>query len=61
MRWFGHVQRRAVNTPVYKSELIQVEGAKKGRGRPKITLIVVEKKDMSFKEVIESMISGRIE
>ena len=46
---------------MYKSELIQVEGAKKGRGRPKITLIVVEKKDMSFKEVIESMISGRIE
>ena len=25
LRWFGHVQRRATNAPVKKSELIQVE------------------------------------
>ena len=26
LRWFGHVQRRAINEPVRKSELIQVQG-----------------------------------
>ena len=28
-RWFGHVQRRAINVPMRKSELIQVGGMKK--------------------------------
>jgi hypothetical protein len=61
LRWFGHVQRRAINAPVRKSELIQVEGTKKGRGRPKITLIEVVKNDMLIKKVTESMTSDRIE
>ena len=34
---------------------------KKGRGRPKITLVGVIKKNMSIEEVIESMTSYRIE
>ena len=43
MRWFSHVQRRTINVPVRKIELIQVVGMKKkGRGKPKITLIVVQ-------------------
>ena len=33
---------------------------KEGRGRPKVTLVVV-KKDMSIKKVTKSMISDRIE
>ena len=32
MRWFGHVQRRVINALVRKSELIQMEGTKEGRG-----------------------------
>jgi hypothetical protein len=44
LRWFGHVQGREINASVRKSELIQVEGTKEGRGRPKITLIEVVKK-----------------
>ena len=51
LRWFGHVQRKSINVPVRKSELIQVEVTKKGRGRPKMTLIEVVKKDTSIKEV----------
>ena len=46
---------------IRKSELIQVEGTKKGRGRPKITLVDVVKKDMSIKEVTEAMTTDRIE
>ena len=40
LRWFqfGHVQRRLRNEPV-RRELIQVEGKKESRGRPKIKLI----------------------
>ncbi len=43
------------------SELIQVKGMKKDRGRPKITLIEVIKKDMSIKDVTKSITSDRIE
>jgi hypothetical protein len=35
LRWFDHVQRRAINSLMRKTELIQVEGTKKRRGRPK--------------------------
>ena len=53
LRWFSHVQKRTINAIVRKSELIQVEGTKKGRGRPKITLIKVIKKDMLIKKTIQ--------
>ena len=52
MRWFGHVLRREINELVRKSKLIQFEGMKKGKRRPKITLIeVIKKNDMSIREV----------
>jgi len=41
--------------------LIQVEGTKKGRGRPKIKLVEVIKKDMLINEVTESMTLDRVE
>ena len=45
-----------------KSELIQVEDMKKGRGRPKLTTIkVVKKNHMLIKKVTESMTLSRIE
>jgi hypothetical protein len=44
---------------VKKSDLIQVEGIERGRGRLKITLEVV-KNDMLIKEVIYSMILDSI-
>ena len=50
-----------IHTPIRKSKLIQVKGMKKDRGRPKITLIEVVKKDMSIKDVTKSITSDRIE
>jgi murein L,D-transpeptidase YafK len=44
-----------------KSELIQVEGTKKDRGKQKITLIKVINKNMSIKNILENMNSNRIE
>ena len=41
--------------------MIQVEVAKKVRGRFKITLLEVVKKKMSMKEVTKSMVLDRIE
>ena len=56
LRWFGHVWRRVINALVRKSDYIQVERRKKGRGRPKITLVKVVKNDVSIKEVTLSVI-----
>ena len=39
----SHDLKRVTNALVSKSELIRVEGSKKGRGRPKITSIEVIK------------------
>ena len=39
LRWFGYVHRREINVPVRTSELIYIEGARKGRGKKKIILI----------------------
>ena len=44
-----------------KEWVVQVEGIKKGRGRPRIILIVVVKNGMSMHEVLKSMTSNRIE
>ena len=33
LRWFGQVERRVINAPMRKTELIQVEGTTKSRGR----------------------------
>ena len=38
-----------------ESELIQVDGIKRGRGRTKFVLVEIVKKDMSNKETRESI------
>ena len=47
LRWFRHVQRRPMTAPVRRSETIQVEGARRTRGRPKLTWVEVVKRDMA--------------
>ena len=54
-------QKRAINAQKKKSELIQVEGTEKSRGKAKIILVELVKKDMLIKEVIESMSLDRTE
>ena len=50
---FDHVERKVINAPMTKRELIQVKRMEKGRGRLKIlTLIDVVKNEMLIKEVI---------
>jgi hypothetical protein len=56
LRWFGHIQRRAINAPVKKNELFQVERTKKVR-KTKSNIIEVVKKDMTIMKITESMAS----
>ena len=46
LRWFGHVQRRPFSAPVRRIDEIIVDGARRFRGRPKMTWLEVIKKDM---------------
>ena len=36
MRWFGHIQRRPPEAPVYCGVLSQANNTRRGRGRPKL-------------------------
>ena len=47
--------KRVINARVRKSELIQVEGMKRGTRRSIIALIEAIKNELSINEVIESM------
>ena len=44
LRWFDHVQRRAINAPVRKWVDLSWGNKKKSRTRPKITLVEIIKK-----------------
>ena len=61
LRQFYHVQSKATNAPVKKSEFIQVEGTKKCKRMPKITLVEVIKMDMSIKRVTKNMTLNKVE
>ena len=52
--------RGAINVLVRNCELVQVKGTKTCRGKLKITLIEVMKKDMSIIEVTECMALNRM-
>ena len=58
LKWFDHVQMKEINAPMQKSDLIQ-EGMKMDQGKPKKTLVEVEKRDMLTKEVMEMILNKR--
>ena len=61
LRWFGHVQRKPLDAPVRKSDLLTIHGNAKGRGRPKLTLTKIIKKDISICNLSVSLALNRIE
>ena len=54
------MKRRVTNVPIRKSEFVQVEGTKMGRGSPKIILVEVLKY-MSIKAITENVVLDRID
>ncbi|KAL6564528.1 hypothetical protein OROMI_015978 [Orobanche minor] len=59
LRWFGHVRRRPVDTPVRRLESWGTSNIVKGRGRPKKTWIKLIENDMRFLGIRESMAMER--
>jgi hypothetical protein len=37
LQWFGHIQRRPLETPVHSDILSRLENTRRGRGRPRLT------------------------
>ena len=35
LRWFGHIKRRDINTPLHRCERIDISNSNRVRGRPK--------------------------
>ena len=61
LRWFGHVQRRPKDAPVRRSELLDIRELKRGRGRLLKTWSQVIQKDMSVRDLDETIALNRNE
>ena len=58
LRWFGYV-KRSVNAPVRRCERINIPRAKRGRGRPKKSLVEVIREDLKVVELTEDLTHDR--
>ncbi|XP_075090016.1 uncharacterized protein LOC107758954 isoform X1 [Nicotiana tabacum] len=59
LRWFGHVQRRSLDTPVRRCEQLALVGTRRGRGRPKKYRGEVIMRDMARLQISEDMALDR--
>ena len=60
LRWFGHMQRRAINEHVRKIESWSSGDLKRGRGRPKMSWMT-SGKDMHDLDMQIKMVGNRNE
>jgi len=58
-RWFSHVKRRSMATPVRRCELIDLPSGKRGRGRPKKSLDEVIREDLKVVGLSENLAQDR--
>ncbi|XP_070013802.1 uncharacterized protein [Nicotiana sylvestris] len=58
-RWFGHVWRRTIDSPVRRCERLALAGTRRGRGRPKKNWGEVIRQDMAQLEISEDMALDR--
>ncbi|KAJ7946136.1 Retrovirus-related Pol polyprotein LINE-1 [Quillaja saponaria] len=61
LRWFGHIQRRPMDTVVKQGDMVQVPGVRRGKGRPKLTWGAVIEKDMAVLGINENLVLDRCE
>ncbi|KAG5584745.1 hypothetical protein H5410_045179 [Solanum commersonii] len=61
LRWFGHVKRRCADAPVRRCEGLDIEGTRRGRGRPKKYWGEVIRQDMAQLHITEDMTLDRKE
>ncbi|KAF3670574.1 hypothetical protein FXO37_08474 [Capsicum annuum] len=55
LRWFGHMMRRGMDTPVRRCERLAMDGLRWGRGRPKKYWREVTRNDMEWLQLTEDM------
>ena len=61
LQWFCHIQRRPINVPIRKNDIIHIESNARGRGRPKLTWVEIIKKDLVWCSLIDIMALDRVE
>ncbi|KAJ8557154.1 hypothetical protein K7X08_002779 [Anisodus acutangulus] len=59
LRWFGHVQRRNINSPVRRCERLGMDGYMRGRGRPRKYWGEVIRRDMAHVQLTKDMTLDR--
>ncbi|KAH1241290.1 putative PKHD-type hydroxylase [Glycine max] len=59
LRWFGHVERRPVDSVVRRVDQMERRQTIRGRGRPKKTIREVIKKDLKLNDLDRSMVLDR--
>ncbi|KAH1262863.1 hypothetical protein GmHk_02G005393 [Glycine max] len=59
LRWFGHVERRPVDSVVRRVDQMERRQTIRGRGRPKKTIREVIKKDFELNDLDRSMVLDR--
>ncbi|KAL5154279.1 hypothetical protein HKD37_19G053668 [Glycine soja] len=59
LRWFGHVERRPVDSVVRRVDQMERRQTIRGRGRPKKTIREVIKKDLKINGLDRSMVLDR--
>ncbi|KAL5134644.1 hypothetical protein HKD37_03G007756 [Glycine soja] len=59
LRWFGHVERRPVDSVVRRVDQTERRQTIRGRGRPKKTIREVIKKDLELNDLDRSMVLDR--
>ncbi|KAH1228537.1 Craniofacial development protein 2 [Glycine max] len=59
LRWFGHVERRPVDSVVRRVNQMERRQTIRGRGRPKKTIREVIKKDLELNDLDRSMVLDR--
>ncbi|KAH1204730.1 Retrovirus-related Pol polyprotein from type-1 retrotransposable element R2 [Glycine max] len=60
LRWFGHVERRPVDSVVRRVDQMERRQTIRGRGKPKKTIREVIKKDLELNDLDRSMVLDRI-
>ena len=59
LRWFGHVQRRPPEVPVRNGVLERVDNVKRGRGRSKLKLDELVKRDLNDWNISKEIVLDR--
>ncbi|KAL5141668.1 hypothetical protein HKD37_09G024973 [Glycine soja] len=59
LRWFGHVERRPVDSVVRRVDQMERRQTIRGRGKPKKTIREVIKKDLELNDLYRSMVLDR--